>query len=197
MRSTAGGYKKIMWGVLLSALHVEFPIGMFYFQIVPMFIGFGLVMLGCMELRDHAGLDFFDKALKKTLITTGVAVALWIVGMFLTYNLALTKAIMVLTYVFAIDSYGEILNKTVRLYKLEGMTKEADKLRKDRMTFIKIYMAGIAVCLLSLIPQIASVMQYVSVSVMFAINLWLSMIIQNISRKDITKTIDNRLDGIV
>lgn len=185
MISTSSGYKKIMWGVLLSAVHADIAIGMFCVQIIPMFFGFGLVMVGCMELRDQAGLDFMDKAVKTSMTTTGVALATWIVGMFFSYQLAITQALVALVYVFAIGTYGDILNKTIRLYKLEGMEKEADKLRKDRMTFIKIYLAGIVVCLLGMIPPLSFIRQYVATGVMFVINLWLSMIIQNISKKDV------------
>ena len=184
--STASGYKKIMWGILLSAVHIEIPIGIFMIQILPMFLGFGLVMLVCMELRDKAVLGFFDKALKNALIVSGVALALWVVGMFLSYGLALTKGLMAMVHLFAIATYGEILNKTVRLYKLEGMTKQADKLRKDRMTVIKIYLVGIVICLLGMIPALDFLNQYVTTSVMFMINLWLSMIVQNIVKEDVT-----------
>lgn len=186
MSSTGNGYKKIMWGVLLSAVHAEIPIGMFCVQIIPMFLGFGLVMIGCMELRDQCGLDFMDKAVKSSMTTAGVAFATWIVGMFFSYQLAITQALVVLVYVFAIATYGDILNKTIRLYKLEGMEREADRLRKDRMTFIKIYLAGVAVCLIGMIPQLSFIRQYVTTGVMFAINLWLSLIIQNILKRDVT-----------
>lgn len=186
MKSTGSGYKKIMWGVLLSALHAEIPIGMFCIQIIPMFLGFGLVMVGCMELRDQCGLDFMEKSVKNSMVTTGVAVGAWIVGMFFSYQLAITQALVVLVYVFAIATYGDVLNKTIRLYKLEGMEREADKLRKDRMTFIKIYLAGMAVCLLGMIPQLSFIRQYVTTGVMCVVNLWLSMIIQNIAKKDVT-----------
>lgn len=186
MDSTASGYKKIMWGILISSVHADIPIGMFCVQILPMFLGFGLVMIGCLELRDKAGLDFFDKSTKNSMITTGVAVATWIVGMFFSYQLAITQALVVLVYVFAIATYGDVLNMTVRLYKLEGMTKEADKLRKDRMTFIKIYLVGIVVCLVGMIPGLSFIRQYVTTGVMFVINLWLSMIIQNIAKKEVT-----------
>lgn len=183
--STKSGYTKIMWGILLSSVHIDIFIGIFCVQLIPMFLGLGFVMVGCLELRDRSGIDFFDKSTKDSMIATGIALATWLVGFIFSYKLLITKALMLLVYVMALSVYGELLNKTVRLYKLEGMIKEADRLRSDRMTFIKIYIAGLAIYVAGLIPGLEFIGQYVSNSVMFIINLWLSMIVQNIGKKDV------------
>ena len=73
---------------------------------------------------------------------------------------------------------------------------EADKLRKNRMTFIKCYLALIIFSVIAMIPNamgffdigkvafrnlLSSGLSYLSISFMLILKLWLSMVIQKYS----------------
>ena len=120
----------------------------------------------------------------------------WIVGIFLGYQLVLGKLIMVIFYLFDVLFFGNLLNKTVKYLKENMRLDEADRLRKNRMTFVKAYMGLIIFYCITMLPNLmtflhigsgtvinmlSTLLQYIFISLMLLLKLWLSMMIQKYS----------------
>lgn len=120
----------------------------------------------------------------------------WITGIFLGYGLAIQKLILIVFYLFDVLFFGNLLNKTVKYLKESMRLDDADKLRKNRMTFIKCYLALIIFSVIAMIPNamgffdigkvafrnlLSSGLSYLSISFMLILKLWLSMVIQKYS----------------
>lgn len=175
------GYKKIVWGILLSGLHINIDIGNFAFQILPSTIGYIVIFLGIKELNEQAGLEYMEKLKKDALRLVMLSVALWIYGCLFGYNMALSKGICICFYLVELLLYGDLLNKSVKYYKETGREPAADRLRKNRMNFIKAFMALLALHLVGMIPQAAMYVEYACLTLMFMAKVWLTIMIQKLS----------------
>lgn len=175
------GYKKIFWGILLSGFHMDnIMIGIFTVQIIPAFIGYYLIYLGVKELCEVCGLEYMEKLKKDGLRLTIFSIGTFVYGLIFGYGLAISKAIMVLFYLIELLFYGDLLNKTVKYFKENNREKEADKLRGNRMKFIKAFMALIALHLVNMIPQVAPFTEYACLTLMFMAKIWLTLMINKL-----------------
>ncbi len=183
----SSGYKKVLWGVLISGLHINLDGNLFIsgflgqFQILPSFIGYFIIYLGVKELFEECKLEYMEKLKKDAMRLLIASCGLWIFGLFLPYTLEITKGVMVLFYLIELLFYGDFLNKTIKYYKENDMERYADKLRKNRMTFIKAFMALIVLHLVGMIPAIAMYIEFTCISLMFVLKLWFTMLIQKLT----------------
>lgn len=175
------GYKKIIWGILLSGFHINIDIGIFAFQILPSTIGYIILYLGVKELNEKAGLEYMGKLKNDAMRLVILSAALWIYGLFFGYTLAVSKGIAICFYLVELLFYGDLLNKTVKYYKENGRENEADRLRKNRMNFIKAFMALLALHLVGMIPAAAFFVEYACLTLMFMAKVWLTVMIQKLS----------------
>lgn len=190
------GYKKIVWGVLISGLHINIGIGLFALQIVPQIIGFYILYTGIKELHNDAGLEYMDKLEKDAFRLMILSGALWIYGFIFGYTGAVSRGITICFELVELMLYGDLLNKTVKYYKENQMEKEADKLRKNRMNFIKAFiallvlqLAGMVVTVLvaldvaDALSLVIEFIDYTSLTLMFMVKIWLTMMIQKLTYK--------------
>ncbi len=175
------GYKKIVWGILISGLHIVVNVGIGEAQIIPSAIGYFILYLGLKVLHENAGLEYMEKLKKDGLRLLIISIAIWIYGFVFGYELVLSKAIMLLFYLVELLLYGDLLNKSVKYYKETNREKEAGILRKSRMTFIKAFMALIVLHMVGMIPQVAAYVEYSCLTLMFMAKVWLTIIIQKLS----------------
>ena len=189
----SSGYHKIKWGILISVIHI-YLFGSF--EIVPAFIGYFLIMQGVSVICEETGLEYMKPLKAESTRLFLFSCIYWIAGIFLGYQLALGKLILLVFYLFDVLFFGNLLNKTVKYLKEQMRLDEADKLRKNRMSFVKSYMALIVFFLITLIPNamnffdigtvafrdlLATILQYLFITCMLFLKLWLSMIIQKYS----------------
>lgn len=177
----SSGYKKIVWGILISGLHINIDIGLFAVQIIPSFIGYIILYLGIKELNEQAGLEYMGKLKKDALRLFILSVCLWIFGFFFGYSGIIPKGIGVCFYLVELLLYGDLLNKSVKYYKETGREKYADTLRKNRMSFIKAFMALLVLHLISMIPKVGPYFEYACLTLMFMAKIWLTLMIQKLS----------------
>lgn len=178
----AKNYKIIMWGALLSAAHIT--VGRF--QIIPIFIGYFIMYLGVNGLYKEAGIEYMEPVRKTATILLGVSVFYWVWGAFVfPYDELLTECIELLMYVFELSMVGDLLNKSVKLLKENDKVKNADKVRKNRMTFIKFYIGVAAIYAVSMVPALSIIRVYAAPTTMLGVKIFLSLIMQYVSKSGV------------
>ncbi len=178
----AGSYKLIMWGVLITAAHIT--VGRF--QILPAFIGHIMIFVAINKLQKEIGIEYFTTSLKTAKLTMIASLIYWVWGaMILPYSDILTGCFEIFIFVLEISLFGEFLNKTVKLLKENDRIKQADKLRKNRMTFIKFYLGVMLVFLVGLIPALNVLRGYPAPTLMLSVKIFLSLMIQNVVRSNV------------
>ncbi len=178
----ADSYKLIMWGILITAAHIT--VGRF--QILPAFIGHILIFVAINKLQKEVGIEYFASAQKTAKITMIVSVIYWVwCAVILPYSDILTGCFEIFVFVMEISLFGELLNKTVKLLKENDRVKQADKLRKNRMMFIKFYLGVMLVFLLGLIPALDVLRGYPAPTLMLSVKIFLSLIVQNVVRSQV------------
>ncbi len=186
-------YKMIMWGVLLTAAHITIV----SYEILPAFLGHILIFLGIKKLYQDVKIEYFGKAYKSAKIVLAVSIVYWIWKALIGLNTELlTGCIELLVLILEIDLYGEFLNKTVKLLKENDKIKLADKLRKQRMTFIKFYLGVILIFAAALVPAFKILSVYATPMIMLAVKIFLSLLVQNVARSQVIyneniKNLDN------
>ena len=175
------GYKKIIWGILLSGLHINIDVGIVALQILPSTIGYIVLYLGVKELCEKAGMEYMEKLKRDAMRLIILSAASWVYGCFFGYNLAISKGICICFYLIELLFYGDLLNKTVKYYKENGRENEAARPRKNRMTFIKAFMALLVLHLVGMIPAAALYVEYACLTLMFMAKVWLTIMIQKLS----------------
>ena len=190
------GYNQIKWGILISIIHIYISTELGGFEIVPAFIGYFLIMRGTSAICSETNLEYMNSLKAESLRLFILSCVYWITGIFLGYGLANQKLILIVFYLFDVLFFGNLLNKTVKYLKESMRLDEADKLRKNRMTFIKCYLALIIFSVIAMIPNamgffdigkvafrnlLSSGLSYLSISFMLILKLWLSMVIQKYS----------------
>lgn len=190
---TSNGNNLMKWGVLISVFHI-YVFGSF--EIIPAFIGYFLIMRGIYSICEETGLDYLQGLKGESTRLLLFSVIYWVTGIFIGYSLVLQKLIMVVFYLFDVLFFGNFLNKTIKYYKEKMRIREADKLRKARMTFVKCYLALIVFYIITMLPNLlhfmnigsvsmiemlSTVLQYVFVSLMLILKLFLSMLLQKYS----------------
>lgn len=189
----SNGYNMIKWGILISVIHI-YLFGSF--EILPAFIGYFMIMQGVRTICDETQLEYM-KTLKSESIRLFIFSCIyWIAGVFFGYGLVLGKLIVLIFYLFDVLFFGNLLNRTVKYLKENMRLEEADRLRKNRMTFVKAYLALIIFFFATMIPNMMqffdigtiamtdllnSILQYLFISLMLFLKLWLSSIIQKYS----------------
>lgn len=189
----SNGYNMIKWGILISVLHI-YLFGSF--EVLPAFVGYFLIMGGMNTICDETKLDYMKSLKMESTRLFLFSCIYWIVGIFLGYQLVLGKLIMVIFYLFDVLFFGNLLNKTVKYLKENMRLDEADRLRKNRMTFVKAYMGLIIFYCITMLPNLmtflhigsgtvinmlSTLLQYIFISLMLLLKLWLSMMIQKYS----------------
>ena len=178
----AGSYKLIMWGILITAAHIT--VGRF--QILPAFIGHIMIFVGINKLYKEVGIEYFSTSLKNAKITMIASLIYWVWGaVILPYSDILTGCFEIFIFVLEISLFGEFLNKTVKLLKENDRIKQADKLRKNRMLFIKFYLGVMVVFLVGLIPALDVLRGYPAPTLMLSVKIFLSLIVQNVVRSQV------------
>lgn len=190
------GYNQIKWGILISIIHIYISTELGGFEIVPAFIGYFLIMRGTSGICSETNLEYMNSLKAESLRLFILSCVYWITGIFLGYGLAIQKLILIVFYLFDVLFFGNLLNKTVKYLKESMRLDDADKLRKNRMTFIKCYLALIIFSVIAMIPNamgffdigkvafrnlLSSGLSYLSISFMLILKLWLSMVIQKYS----------------
>lgn len=179
----AANYKLVMWGTLLTVAHIN--IGSF--QIVPAFVGHIMIMMGIGRLCNEVGIEYFKDAYKTAKILMLVSIAHWVWrAVFGLMTIMLTSCIEILVFVIELSLFGDFLNKTVKLLKENDKVKQADKMRKNRMTFIKFYIGVVLVFALALVPQLQFLGDYPANTLMLSLKIFLSLIIQTVIRCQVT-----------
>ena len=153
-------------------------------------------MRGTSAICSETNLEYMNSLKAESLRLFILSCVYWITGIFLGYGLAIQKLILIVFYLFDVLFFGNLLNKTVKYLKESMRLDEADKLRKNRMTFIKCYLALIIFSVIAMIPNamgffdigkvafrnlLSSGLSYLSISFMLILKLWLSMVIQKYS----------------
>ena len=186
------GYKKLMWGILISALHINIGTAIGVIQILPSTVGFYIMYLGAKELYEGAELDYMQKVKKDAMTMVMISAAYWAYGFLFDYTGVVGKGLGICTYIMELLLYGDMLNMTVKYYKENGRTREADLMRKKRMTFIKCFMALLVVHLINMIPfsainenlfLITTFLGYTCDTLMAMMKIWLSLIIQKLGNE--------------
>ncbi len=178
----AESYKLIMWGVLLSAAHII--IGRF--QILPAFVGHFLILYGINKLCNEVKIEYFKEPLKTARVLLLVSLIYWVWGAFIVpYTDVLTGCIEILVFVLEIAVFGDLLNKSVKLLKENDKVKHADKMRKNRMTFIKMYLGAMIIFAVSLIPVLEILRVYAAPTLMLGVKIFLSLLIQNVANSNV------------
>lgn len=184
------GNNMMKWGVLISVIHIYLFNS---FEILPAFIGYFLIMKGMYSIYEETGLEYLQTLKSESTRLFILSCIYWIAGIFFGYSLVPQKLILIIFYLFDVLFFGNLLNKMVKYYKEKMRLAEADKLRKFRMTFIKAYLALIIFFAVTMLPNLllflhigsggfiellSSILQYIFVSLMLILKLWLSMLIQ-------------------
>lgn len=177
----SSGYKKIIWGILISGLHINIDISKFAVQIIPSIAGYIVLYMGIKELYEQAGLDYMEKLKKDALRLVILSGLFWIYGFLFGYSMVLSKGIAICFYLVELLLYGDLLNKSVKYYKETDREKAADRLRKSRMSFIKAFLALLVLHLIAMIPQVAIYLEYPCLTLMFMAKIWLTLMIQKLS----------------
>lgn len=178
----AGSYKLIMWGILITAAHITLG----RFQILPAFMGHIMIFMGINKLKNEVGIEYFEASLKASKIAMVASIIYWVWGaVILPYTDILTGCFEILIFVFEISLFGEFLNKTVKLLKENDRIKQADKMRKNRMMFIKFYLGVMVVFLVGLIPALDVMRGYPAPTLMLSVKIFLSLIVQNVARSQV------------
>ncbi len=178
------GYNLMKWGILLSGLHINIHTAVGGLQIIPSFIGFAMVAYAINMMYKAGGARYFEKLKKDAVTVTVAAVVLFVWGLLFGYVLVVSQAMTIIAFLIELLMYADLLNMTVRLYKDNNEIKSADKLRTDRITFIK---AGMGLAILhaaAMIPALNQWLNYSCVTLMFVYKIWLSLILQNVSKKN-------------
>lgn len=189
----SNGYNMIKWGILISVIHI-YLLGSF--EILPAFVGYFMIMRGVNTICNETNLDYMKSLKTESTRLFVFSCIYWIAGIFLGYQLVLGKLVLLLFYLFDVLFFGNLLNKTVKYLKEKMRLDEADRLRKNRMTFVKSYMALIIFFFITMLPNamrfldigtvaltdlLGNILQYLFISFMLILKLWLSMIIQKYS----------------
>ena len=147
------GYNQIKWGILISIIHIYISTELGGFEIVPAFIGYFLIMRGTSAICSETNLEYMNSLKAESLRLFILSCVYWITGIFFGYGLAIQKLILIVFYLFDVLFFGNLLNKTVKYLKESMRLDDADKLRKNRMTFIKCYLALIIFSVIAMIPN--------------------------------------------
>lgn len=175
----AANYKMIMWGTLLTVAHININ----GFQLIPAFIGHIMIMIGLGKLCNEVGIEYLKDAYKTAKILVVLSVVHWLWrAVFGLITIMLTGCIEILVFVIELSLFGDFLNKTVKLLKENDKVKQADKMRNNRMTFIKFYIGVVIVFALALIPQFQMLGGYPANTLMLSLKIFLSLIMQTVIR---------------
>ena len=187
------GYKLIMWGVLLTAAHITIV----SYEILPSFMGHILIFLGIKKLYRDVNIEYFENSYKSARNVLILSVIYWIWKAIIGLNTeVLTGCIQLMVLILEAGLFGEFLNKTVKLLKENDKIKLADKMRKQRMTFIKFYLGVILIFAAALVPAFNVIGVYAAPMIMLAVKIFLSLLVQNVARSQViynenTKNLDN------
>lgn len=187
---TSQGTNTMKWGILLTVLHVYL---FNKFELLPAFVGYFLVMKGMYDISAETKLDYMEKLKGESTRLFVFSVIYWITGIFIGYSYALQKLILIVFFLFDVLFFGNYLNKMVKYLKENLRTSEADKLRKQRMLFIKMYFGLIIFYAITLLPNLlvfahigsdgfiellSMILQYIFISLMLLLKLFLSFLVQ-------------------
>lgn len=137
---TSQAYHRIMWGVLLTGCLI--PVG--NFQIVPMLIGYIIIAWQLRHINnDLGGEPYFKKQFLDTMNAVAFSIVTLVVGALFGYSQIVTHLLFVIVMLEDVQALGGILGRSVRILKDSDNIKAADKMRKNRMTYIKADLAVI------------------------------------------------------
>jgi len=198
--SVSKGYNILKWGTLITALHINImiPIGklMVGVQIIPAFIGYILIAMAINGMNKKGGKRYFDGLGRQSWYLLAMSVIQFAIGVIFGYGTVtgfdtmLTPTVILVVFLYELLLYSDVLNMTVRLYKDNNEIKSADKLRKDRITFIKMGLGLAVLHALTMVPAFADkpflpeLLNYTSITLTLLFKLWFSLIIQNVARKN-------------
>ena len=88
------------------------------------------------------------------------------------------------------------MNVTVKLYKDNNDMQAADKLRKNRIMAIKLSMALAILWAASMAPGLRTILGYAVSTLSLLFKLWLSMLIDNVLRKELLFKSEENKDNL-
>lgn len=189
------GFNMLKWGILMTALHINLvmkfgrvAVGI---QIIPAFIGYIIIMLGIKQLSKDKGQAYFGKLKKTSVNLLILSVVQFIIGIVFGYSDVnsvydiVSPAFILALFLYELILYSDILNMVVKLYKENHKINLADKTRKDRIFFLKAGLGISAVYMLMMIPKLSVFLNYACVSLTLVMKLWLTMILQNVTRQGV------------
>ncbi len=190
----ASSNQLMKWGILLSVAHIYLNLmDLVTLEMLPAFIGYFLIMRGMYGLSDDINEEYMHPLKGESTKLFIFSIVYWVAILLFGASSALGKMFLILFYLFDVKFFGNLLNKLVKYQKEKMRLADADRLRKNRMSFIKAYLALIVFLLITLIPNalntlgigsagtirfLNNTLQYIFISLMLLLKLWLSMIIQ-------------------
>jgi|GEM_PF-3351651 len=194
------GYGLLKWGILISALHINFDTKIAGFQIIPEFIGLAMVMFAVRFMNKNGGERYFKKIEKETVYLQILSVVQFVSGLILFYtinnNSLVTQALVIASFLYQVVVFTDILNVTVKLYKDNNDMQAADKLRKNRIMAIKLSMALAILWAASVAPGLRTILGYAVSTLSLLFKLWLSMLIDNVLRKELSFKSEENKDSL-
>lgn len=175
---TENAYRKIVWGILLSGLNMNIN----NIQILPSFIGYALIAYGIWELVQISKQEYYQKELKTIVAIIALSVIGFIGGILIGYEMLLPQLCQVCFILIEIIFYADFLRETAHVLRDCNRIREADKLKKYRITCIK---AGLVISIVRLVTAFIPLIGYLCQSLLLVWKIWLSIYVQNVAQYEI------------
>ncbi len=180
MSSTGNAYRKITYGILLSACHIVLNNR---FEILPAFIGYFMLFLGVGELCRLGASAYYEKEKRTSTIVLVLSGVGFVAGIFLGYSSYLSQLCYVVFFLLELLFYADLLSDTRKVFKEYNMIREADKLKSDRKMVL---LLGMALGIVRLLAILFSVLGYVFHLGMIFYKIMLSLHMQKMAALEFT-----------
>ncbi len=184
---TSSGYKKIMWGILLSSMTIIVN----FYEIIPSFLGFYLVCLGLKDICENQGEEIFGKAFKNSLIVFILLAIRFVLGLLIGQKMLIYQGFAIIVLLIEIIVYADILNMSVKILKDTYRIREADQLREKRISTLKAGLVLAAIYVIAMLPMVNEVLDYAKTTITVLFKIWISILIMNMYRYEVTIKLDN------
>ena len=189
MISTGNAYRKITYGILLSACHIVLNNR---FEILPGFIGYLMIFLGVKELCRAGAAGYYEKEQRTSSIVLLLSVIGFAGGIFWGYSSYLSQLCYVAFFLIELMFYADLLSDTRKVFKEYNMIREADKLKSDRKMIL---LVGMALGIVRLLAIMFSVLGYLFHLGIIFYKIMLSLQMQKMASLEFTFYKDNAKDS--
>lgn len=180
MISTGNAYRKITYGILLSACHI---IVNSRFEILPAFLGYLLIFMGVKELCGAGAKEYYEKENRTIGIVLILSVIGFIGGIFLGYGNYLSQLCQVAFFLIELLFYADLLSSTRKVLREYNMIREADKMKSDRKVVLLI---GMFLSVIRLFAIMFSLLGYVFNLGLIFYKIMLSLQMQKMASMEFT-----------